>query len=97
MAVHSISVTSSGIVYPGRCYFHGFYVGGMDGTNDATVTIYDNVAASGNPLVPAHDTDAASPQRLGGAMQHVGEQCELGIYAEITCSGTATVTCKVEA
>jgi hypothetical protein len=96
MAVHSISVTESGIVYTGRCLFHGFYVGGMDGSNDATVTIYDALAASGNEVVPGFDADA-SLLGLNGALQPTAELMENGIYVEITCSGTSRVVCKVEA
>ena len=95
MAIHTISVTESGIVYSGRCKLHGFLVGDLDGTNDATVTIYDNTAASGNEVIPSFDSDA-SALGLNGAMFNFGEQMEKGIYVEITCSGTARVVCKVE-
>jgi ferritin-like metal-binding protein YciE len=67
----------------------------MDGTNDVTVTIYDGITAAGNEVVPTFDADA-SALGLNGAMQPVGEDMELGLYAEITTAGTARVVCKVE-
>lgn len=58
-----------------------------DGTNDATVLLYDNAsAASGTEIfkITATGTDDAIPINL----PNNGVYCKNGIYADITTAGT---------
>lgn len=95
MAVDSIEVTESGVVFASPCLLHDVEVGGTDGSNDITLTIYDNAsAASGTVLLPTHTIDA-SALGLNGITLTVAKRAYLGVYAEITTSGTASVVCGI--
>ena len=81
--------TSSGVVYAGPCIFHGFLVG-TDGIDDPVITIYDHASkAEGQEVVPTTTYDA-SMLGLNGATG-INQLCAIGIYLEITCSGTVEV------
>jgi hypothetical protein len=95
MAVDSIEVTESGVVFAEPCMLYGFLVGGTDETNDITITIYDSAtAASGIKMVPTFKVDA-SILGLNGAYWAVGKGAYQGVYVEITTSGTASVVCDI--
>ena len=97
MAIESTTVVdSSGIAHAAQCYLHDVTIGGLDGTNDMVVTIYDNAsAASGTVLVPTHTIDA-SALGLNGITFNVGRGCKNGVYVEISGGGTVDVTCGIE-
>lgn len=95
MAVEPIEVTESGIVFASSCHLHDVIVAGSDGSNDITVTVYDNpAAASGTKLVPTHTVDA-SALGLNGVSFNVARLAKTGVYVEITTSGTASVICGI--
>lgn len=77
------------LAYTGRCMFQGFLLG-TDGTNDPTITIYDNTTNSGRELVPTTTYDA-SALGLNGAMIPCELEANKGVYAEITCAGACEV------
>ena len=84
-------LTSSGIVANRPCVLNGFLIG-VDGTNDPTITLYDdNDNADGNEVVPTNTYDS-SLLGLNGAMFIEGVRCNRGLYCEITCSGTVEIT-----
>jgi len=84
-----ITIRSSGLVYGGRCIFHGYMVG-TDGVNDPTVTIRDSVLSSGgNEVVPAATYDA-SLQGMNGATG-LRVLCENGLYVDVSCAGSVKV------
>jgi len=80
------NLSKSGVILAAPGFFQGFLLG-LDGTNNATVTIYDHAsAASGEELVPTN-TYSASKLGLNGAALPYPKQCKNGCYAEITCGG----------
>ena len=77
------------LAFTGRCFFQGFLLG-TDGTNDPTITVYDNIASSGREIVPTTTYDA-SALGLNGAMIAVELECNYGIFVDITCAGACEV------
>jgi len=97
MAINAITVAdASGQCYAGKGLLHSILIGGTDGSNDVTLTLYDNTVASGKVLVPTHTVDA-SALGLNGVSLSVGKNFDTGVYVEITTSGTVDVTCDIEA
>ena len=91
MAIDTITATSSGIIFAGPCLIHSILEGGTDGSNDVTVTVYDNPsAASGNELIPTHVIDA-SALGLNGVALYKSKEAKTGVYVEITTAGTAKI------
>jgi len=80
---------ASALSVSGRSVFYGVFVK-TDGTNDVTVTFYDNTVASG--------TDYIIPDSIvidGGVgavtiYDDAGLAVTNGIYTEITCAGTCS-------
>lgn len=81
--------TASGLVCGGPCIFQGFVLG-TDGTNDPTITLYNNVAASGQEVVPTTTYDASALGLNGATGFH--QWCDTGLYIAITCAGTVEVS-----
>jgi len=95
VAVEPIEVTSSGAAFASSCFLHSVLIGGSDGTNDITVTVYDSPnAASGTKLLPTHTVDA-SALGLNGVALSVAKLAKTGVYVEITTDGTASVVCDI--
>ena len=95
MAVESVERETSGVAFASPCFLNDVEIGGSDGTNDITVTIYDNNStASGTKLLPTHVYDA-SAKGMGGLTLTVAKIAKLGVYVEITTSGTASVICGI--
>ncbi len=79
-------LTASALVVTGRAVFYGFMVR-TDGTNDVTLTFYDNTVASGTNIIPSSIVvDGGS--KVGTLDDERGLAVTNGIYAEITCAGT---------
>lgn len=72
----SAELTGNSAVYTGRCVFHGIAVA-TDGTNDVTVTLYDNTAASGGKVVPTFKVTGSD--NLGGIVG-IDSICDTGLY-----------------
>jgi hypothetical protein len=88
----NISITSNGgsVISTGPCFFYGFLLG-LDGTNDPTITFYDNATeASGEEIIPTNTYDA-SILGLNGAMLPAPKYCQNGIYVGITQAGTTEI------
>jgi hypothetical protein len=81
--------TSSGLIINGAGYYHGVKVN-TDGTNDATVTVYDNTTASGT-VIDAATTYTGSSQS-GSSSYNPPLQYKSGLYLSVATTGTATVT-----
>jgi len=76
---------ASGVAVTGRCKFYGYLVG-VDGTNNPTISCYDNkTSAAGTEVVPTTTYDS-SALGLNGFMVpgHNPIDCDNGIYIEIT-------------
>jgi len=65
---------------------------GTDGSNDPTITVYDNTAASGNEVIPTVTYNSGINGLNGVTLPGAGVRCENGIYIAITCSGNVEVT-----
>lgn len=91
MSQKSIGNTSDAKITEGSGWFHGIIVH-TDGTNAATVAIYDNTAASGSKLVTSLVIPTSATNRVFALSFNTKEECpyKLGIYVDITCSGTCT-------
>jgi len=83
------ALTASGLVLTGSGQFHGFAIK-CDGTNDVTVNVYDNTAASGTKLIPA-DTVFDGTVKANAWSESPPISVDNGIYIEITCSGTCEI------
>jgi hypothetical protein len=85
--------TSSGLIINGAGVYHGVKVN-TDGTNDATVTVYDSTSASGPVIDP---TTAYSGSSNSGSSSYAPPlQYKSGLYLQLATSGTATVTVYYE-
>lgn len=78
--------SASGIAYSGHSVFNGLIVK-TDGTNDVTLNVYDNTAASGTRLLPS-DVIVPGTARLFVIEFNRGIECQNGIYVDGTCSGS---------
>ncbi len=84
------SLSSDGQVVNSPCWWTGSVLR-TDGTNDATITVFDNAsAASGAELIPSNTYDA-SALGLNGAMLTKPVIAKNGVYIEITCAGSCEV------
>ena len=88
LSTSPVKKTASALIYTGPAILHGFLIG-TDGINDPTITIYDYLSAGGQEVVPTTTYDA-SVLGLNGATG-INQLCAIGIYLEITCSGTVEV------
>lgn len=84
LCAEPVTIAASGIIYNGPCIFRGFLLG-TDGVNDPTITIYNNIAASGEEVIPTctYDATALGLNGATGIMQY----CEKGLYAAISVAG----------
>jgi hypothetical protein len=79
--------TASALILTGDGYFHQIIIQ-PDGTNDVTLSIYDNTAASGTEITPTFvfagdDGAAATPP--------VWIYVNTGIYVSVSVAGAGTV------
>ena len=82
-------VTSSQLIATGRNLLHGVIIGG-DGTNAATVTVYDNTAGSGTKLF--QEVLEASSERSRGFSFPFAVVAVNGLYVAVSGTGAqATV------
>ena len=81
----SIKLTSSGIARTGSCLLKGLLIG-TDGTNDPTVTLFDNTSAAGTEIIPTVTYDASVLGLNGVSLPPGGIHCTNGIYCEIAIS-----------
>lgn len=85
----SFTATGGSIVINRPCVFYGYIVG-MDGTNDPTITIYDNSnAASGHEPVPTNTYDASVLGVNGAMLPADGTRCRNGLYCYTTIGAGA--------
>ena len=95
MKCFSKTITSSGVVYTGSCWFVNMKIG-MDNANDPQITVSDAVASGGTPteLVPTNPYDA-SAMGLNGIS---GDQSYAanGIYVTIEAVGGGAFSGSVE-
>ena len=70
------------------------YLVGLDESNDATITIYDdNSAATGNEVIPTNTYDASVLGVNGATLPGDGVKCKKGIYCYcVLAAGQAEVT-----
>jgi len=88
LSTSPVKKTASAVIYTGPAILHGFLIG-TDGVNDPTITIYDYLSAGGEEVVPTTTYDA-SQLGLNGATG-IYQLCAIGLYLEISCSGTVEV------
>lgn len=87
------AITASAVIYTGPCLFGGVLIGGMDGVNDPTVTVYDGVDNTGKEITPTATYDA-SGLNLNGVRGGDADVCFTGIYVEITGGAPVTVVTR---
>lgn len=85
--VSSGELTSSATVVTGRGILNAIQII-TDGTNDATVILYDNTAASGKKLHEAVVTGANNDAFYNW---DCGVRAEIGIYAAISGTGASCI------
>ncbi len=89
-AVSSGVLSSSAIVHTGRCYLTHVLIG-TDGSNDATITLYDGTSTAGVQIGPPIWVPGGVKQ--GSQTWTIPKLCNKGIYVSI--SGT-NATADVE-
>jgi hypothetical protein len=85
----SSGLTASGIAITGQGRFHGIMLK-CDGSNDVTINVYDNTAASGTKLIPTSSVFDGTV-RLMAISFSPGVFYDTGIYIEITCAGATEI------
>jgi len=80
---------ASALIVTGSGVFHGLIVK-CDGTNDVTVNVYDNTAASGTQLIPT-DSVFDGTIKLNSFSASPGIWFATGLYLKIVCSGTTEI------
>lgn len=87
-AERSAEKTGDAAIVTGSGDFLGIMVV-PDGTNDVTVSVYNNTAASGNELIPTFICSGSTDACVVG-FEKGENQYNTGIYVDITTSGTVT-------
>jgi hypothetical protein len=83
--------SASALILTGDGYFHQLVIM-PDGTNDVTLSIYDNTAASGTEVTPTFVFDGdGGPQ----ATPPVWVFVDTGIYVSVSVAGAGTVAYTV--
>ena len=80
--------TSSALIATGKAILTGVLVE-TDGTNDATVIVYDNTAGSGTIVFKAIVTGADDRDFFD--LGTVRAKCDTGLYLSISGTGAATI------
>ena len=88
MKTKHTKLTASGIAVSNACSFRGMLIG-TDSSNDPTITVYDNTAASGNEVIPTATYDASFMGLNGVTLPGDGIECWNGIYVTITLGAGA--------
>ena len=91
MSNKKVTMSADGVAIYGPCDILGIYIGGMDGTNDSTVSFYDNTSGSGDEVIPTATYDASALGLNGVTCPQDGIPCQNGLYIDITSSGTTEV------
>lgn len=81
--------TADAAILSGAGYFKGFVIV-PDGSNDVTITFYDNTAGSGSKLLPT--MTFAGDGGAHGFTLPAFAYAKTGIYADITTAGTVEYT-----
>ena len=84
-------LSADALVFTGEGYFYGIMVA-TDGTNNCTISIYDNTSASGTELIPTWVAVTNSANRAQYFSLPTPVRFGTGIYVDITCAGTAGYT-----
>jgi len=85
---------SSGVAVTGACVFKGI-IFKTDGTNDVTVTVYDNTSASGNKLTPESFVIEGSA-RVFALSYEPGVLAVNGIYVAMSVAGGGEASFQVK-
>lgn len=81
-------ITASALVLTGAGLFRGILIG-TDGVNDPVVTVFDNIEASGEEIIPTTTFDASA---LGlNGVTGLNRYVQNGIYILIACVGAVEV------
>lgn len=83
----------SGIAVTGECAFHGLIVK-TDGTNDVTLSIYANTAASGTKLIP-EDIVVLGITKIFAYSLGPAIWCAAGIYVKVSVAGGGSCSWQV--
>jgi len=89
----TVPATASAASVSGSCVFYGIIVQ-TDGTNNVTLNVYDNTAASGTNLTP-DDIVILGSSRAWTLSYSPGALCSTGVYVEVTVAGAGTCSFQV--
>lgn len=89
----STPATASGAAVSGSAAFYGLIVI-TDGTNDVTVTVYDNTAASGTLLMPTSFVIPGTA-KIWTLSYNPAIKCNTGIYVLLSVAGGGSATYQV--
>jgi hypothetical protein len=85
------TITASGLITGVSGYYHGIRIN-TDGSNPATVTVYDSKTASGTAIDPPTVYPTSSLLRMAAISYEPPLAYRNGLYVSISCPGTASVT-----
>ncbi len=80
--------TSSAAIVPGPCFFYGVEII-TDGTNPATVIVYDHASAASG--TEAFKGTVAGTNNFGGILNAMPVNMQYGIYATVSGTGAAFI------
>ena len=84
---------ASAAVVSGRCVLYGLILA-TDGTNAATVNVYDSATAAGTKLIPT-DTVLAGATRYHYISFPTPIYCATGVYVAVSVAGGGTCSFQV--
>jgi hypothetical protein len=88
-AISSGEKTSDTIIHTGACRLTGIQII-TDGTNDATVILYDNTSAAGKVLFQG-TVEGGAAIHYGGRNWTFPVSCNIGIYLDLTGTGASAI------
>jgi len=86
LADRSVTKTADALIDTGKGLITGIMVI-TDGSNSATIAIYDNTSGSGTKLIPDWIVTTSSSNRAATLTFKPGESYANGLYVDVTCSG----------
>ena len=86
------TITATGLIHTGPADFGGFFIGGLNGTNDEVLTIFDGIDGTGSDyILPPTTINGATNDVAGWSFSFIA-LAHTGIHVTITGVGTIKVT-----
>lgn len=91
----TVPAAASAAAVSGPCVFYGLIVK-TDGTNNVTVNVYDNTAASGTKLLPTSTVIPGTSRLFAVDFSDAPILCDNGVYVDISVAGGGSFSYQVQ-